>query len=291
MAPGHSDTFNLFSDPRVSGSNVAFSGRYGNDYGIYTGVAGSYGVTRIADQSITVPGQSGMFTGFGGTLGLALSGSNIVFIGSGNSGSGIYTGVAGITGVSRLVDYTSTIPGQSAKFSGFSAVALSGNNVVFLAGDAGNRSSIYTTTVGSPAINRVADSSTRVPNQAATVTFSNIGVPIISGSNVAFYGNFYPAGSGSESTGIFLFRDGNLLDVAETGEPLFGSTISSLGGTSYTRDQKFSLDGDTLAFSYTLANGVTGIATFTVPEPSTWLGGALLLGASALTLRRRLGLA
>ena len=122
----------------------------------------------------------------------------------------------------------------------------------------------------------MADYSTTVPNQS--VNFTSFGTPAISGGNVAFIGS-YSGGSGL----FFSQNGGNLLDVIETGEPLFGSTVSAVSFAAAT-----GLDGNGLAYSYTLASGVKGEGYFgAVPEPGTWASGALLVGVAGVSLRLR----
>ena len=93
--------------------------------------------------------------------------------------------------------------------------------------------------------------------------FLDFGFPAISGDTVAFSGN-YGNGSGE---GIFTGNGGPLTTVIKTGDSLFDSTVASL---SFTR---FGLDPDgsgNLAFSYSLADGRSGIAMATpVIEPGT----------------------
>lgn len=90
--------------------------------------------------------------------------------------------------------------------------------------------------------------------------------PVISGNNVAFVAA-YNAGFGagiftgtvlsvSGGNSLYLYQNGTLDDVAAVGEPLFSSTIAALGSSLS------GLDGNHLTYSYTLANGVTGIGTF-----------------------------
>jgi hypothetical protein len=64
------------------------------------------------------------------------------------------------------------------------------------------------------------------------------------------------------------------------GDPLFGSTLQSIG-FNLADQEAFNNRGE-LAFGYTLANGVTGVAVLTVPEPA-----ALGLLPAGLLLRRR----
>lgn len=67
------------------------------------------------------------------------------------------------------------------------------------------------------------------------------------------------------------------------GDPLFGSTLESFGFN--LADQEAFNNRNELAFGYTLANGDSGIAVLTVPEPG--LAGATLFVALPLLLRRR----
>ncbi len=85
----------------------------------------------------------------------------------------------------------------------------------------------------------------------------------------------------SGGNGLFLGDGTTTTQVIRTGDALFGSTVSLLdvGETGLN-------DAGQLAFKYTLANGVSGVAVAAaVPEP----GSALLLlgGAALLGLRRR----
>ena len=114
---------------------------------------------------------------------------------------------------------------------------------------------------------------TAVPGRGV---FTSFGIFSVSRAEIAFSAVSDLSGtSGDTSNGLFLYRGGSLLDVAAVGEPLFGSTISSLSlATS-------GLDGDTLTYTSVLADGVSGVATFSaVPEPSTWA----LVGLGALVL-------
>ena len=119
----------------------------------------------------------------------------------------------------------------------------------------------------------IADYTTAAPGRGV---FTSFGIFSVSRAETAFSAVSYLSGtSGDTSNGLLLYRGGSLLDVAAVGEPLFGSTISSLSlATS-------GLDGDTLTSAYVLADGVSGVATFSaVPGPSTWA----LVGLGALVL-------
>ena len=277
-APGRTAPLNNFYNPLISGNNVAFdgynySGGKTNFTGIYTATAGTQGISALADSSTIPPGQTTAFAQF---YGFAISGDNVVFRGNTSTGGGIYTGSVSTRTLTRIEDNTTSVPSQSGTFYNTGSFGISGSTVAFLGYyNSGNSQGIYTGAVSTPGVaTRIADYSTIAPKQ--TAAFSSFGAFSISGSTVAFFGSY---GNGE---GIFLSRGGTLLDVAETGESLFGSTISGLSFSSS------GLDGNDLAFGYTLTNGVSGIATVVVPEPATWLGGAGLLAAAGLTLRRRL---
>src|SRR5208282_5151106 len=110
-------------------------------------------------------------------------------------------------------------------------------------------------------------------NQAAPIGTFNGGFdnPSISNGEVAF-SDYY---DGFSQQGIFTDIGGTLTPVLETGDALFGSTITSLdiGGSGLDEN------GD-IAFSYSLSNGVSGVAIAAVPEPAS----ALLLSVSLLGL-------
>jgi len=107
--------------------------------------------------------------------------------------------------------------------------------------------------------------------------FTDFGtLPSVSGSNVAFVGVY----SGGRGLYVELAgAGGSLMPLLNTGDPLFGSTVSNitLGSTGF--------DNNTLAVAYTLADGRSGIATTSVPEPASV--GLLLVGAGIILRRRR----
>ena len=107
---------------------------------------------------------------------------------------------------------------------------------------------------------RIADTNTLVPGLAGVV-FTGFGEePSIAAGNVAFTGNFTK--NSATQTGIFVSYAGTLYDEINTGDTLFNSTVTALSINTFS----FSLDGTTLAFDYTLANGVSGVATFVIPS-------------------------
>ena len=88
--------------PGISGNTAVF--QCTQSRGTYVGTIGSGSVGSVADFTTTVPGQGVPFTSFEGSP--AISGSNVVFQGGWASGSGIYTGTAGVTAATAIADTT-----------------------------------------------------------------------------------------------------------------------------------------------------------------------------------------
>jgi hypothetical protein len=286
-------TFSTFLDtPSISGNNVAFVGNYTRDIfsgtgnqGIFanTGTGGT--LTTIATNdagSNAVPG-GGIFAGFGYP---GISGSNVVF-------RGLYTGGTGSDGIfantgagGTLIAIATGGTGASAQVSGggtFSNLgypSLSGSNVAFRAtytGGTGSDGIFANTGAGGTLTTIATNGSAQAPGGG---TFSTFGVfSSISGSNVAFQAD-YTGGTGT--TGIFLSAGGSLTPVITT------DTVSPFGSAFSTFNLgPQGLDGTSVVFSYTLADGRSGIALAAIaPEPGTLA--LLALGGMLVLVRRRI---
>ena len=265
-APGHG-AFNSFAfPPSVSGNNVAFIAGYSGGQGIYTGSVGVVGAAKVVDPSDTAPGH-GAFTGFFDSP--SVSGSNLAFRGIYSGGEGIYTGSVGATGAFKVVDLTDTAPGHGT-FTFFVPPSISGSNLAFLGGYSGGQG-IYTGSVGATGVAKVVDTGDTAPGHGVFTGFGNSSV---SGGNVAFFG-WYSGGFG-----LYLANGGaggSLSAVLNTGDALFGSTVTDLSMG------RFAYDNDAIAFSYTLANGRSGVGVAIVPEPAS----LSLLALGGLTVLRR----
>ncbi len=304
-APGQTggQTFTNVSNSAASGSNVVFGGDFSGGAGLYLNTAGTTGISRIVDSSSQVSGQT---IGFTTVTGVSVSGSTAAFGAIYNKTAtsnyynldGIFTtGIDG-TGLTLAAGTGTAVPGQTGKtFTGFGLAAMKGTTLLFAAGY-GTGSGLYQETVGSTAISRVVDTSTAVPGKGA-LTFMNLSGYATNGTNVVFTGSYGGSGMATNSItispnavappatqgeGIFLESGGNLVKILSTGDTLFGSTVTDVA----TDDTSY--DGNEIAFSYILGNGMAGVAVvdIAVPEPATWLGGMLLLGGAGLGLRRRL---
>jgi len=171
--------FSSFSNPSVSGSNLAISGgNNGGGFGIYTGTVAAVGNTKIADTTTGRPG-GGVFIGFGNNP--SISGSTLAFRGDYNGGRGIYTGTVGVTGATKVVDGGNTAPGHGA-FTDFGHPAISGNNLAFPGSYRGG-SGLYTGTVGATGAAKIVDTGDTAPGHGVFTGFAD---PSISGNKIGF---------------------------------------------------------------------------------------------------------
>ncbi|HEX3358345.1 MAG TPA: hypothetical protein VHS31_15335 [Tepidisphaeraceae bacterium] len=113
----------------VSGNNVVFHGNYSGGSGVFTGTLGSTVFSKVISTADTAPGHTA-FTRFDAT---SISGNNVAVVGEWSSGSGIYAGIAGTAGVTKIVDTTDF----GNKYSSFSSVIASGNEIAFQADSGG----------------------------------------------------------------------------------------------------------------------------------------------------------
>ena len=301
-------TFNQLSEITLSNTSVAFRGRFAlpgqsNAFGVFSGDGGP--LTTIANTGVSAP--SGIFLS---VLDPSISGGTVAFRGTDNDGNGVFVSNGGqITTLLREGD-----AGASGIFTAFLNVVISESSVAFLAKHSGH-SGVFRTSEGmvtkiakhadasphglltgfhelSASGNRVAFrviygngsksgivygagealTTVAVTGSAASFgTFIGFNEPAISGTTVAFRG-LYTGGDG-----IFIGNGGPLTTVIKSGDPMFGSTIVSVGLGRFGIDP-----GDTgnLAFTYALADGRFGVAIASpVPEPSS----VVLLGVSMLT--------
>ena len=124
VIPGSAPTtFSSFSDPDISGRNVAFFGGRGALTGVYARIDGT--LTKVADDNDTQPGSIQSFRTFSKPV---ISGRQVAFRGLGEF-VGIYVGDGGpLTAIAQAGD---PAPGGGT-FSGFGdTVATDGGEVAF----------------------------------------------------------------------------------------------------------------------------------------------------------------
>ena len=122
-------------------------------------------------------------------------------------------------------------------------------------------------------------------------SFSQFDFPALNGAGQMAFGAFLRGTSGgmSDNYGLYYFDDVlGLLPVARKGDPFLGSTITLLGfnNSIESRSDEFSGINELSQFAYrfVLADGRSGIAIWTVPEPASLA--LLALAAAVLPLRR-----
>jgi hypothetical protein len=137
--PGRDENFGGFDwDLYTSfdGRNVAFAG-YGAHWGVYTDVGGY--LHAVADETTPVPAASGLFTEFGNAV---IDDGVIAFLGKGPDGtSGVYR--TSETGLERVADTSTLVPGGTGPFDGFGKIALDNGNIVFEASSADEKLGLY----------------------------------------------------------------------------------------------------------------------------------------------------
>jgi hypothetical protein len=220
-------------------------------------VRGVYASDGVSTTTIT---ETGNLTRFVFGTSINDSGSVAFSSVSGPSG-GVYAGSGG-----PLV----TIADKSGPFNVFIGNTFAMNNdgtVAFVADlDAGGVG-VFTGN-GGP-VTTVADDS------GPFAAFGFLAVPINDSGEVAFLATL----DGSSAFGIYTGGDPMSDQVIREGDSLFGSTLAQL-----TRGLDVNDDG-TIAFSYLLASGVSGVAVArVVPEPAALLLGAMV--AVALLSRK-----
>lgn len=262
-SPAPIGTFTTIGNPRGDAGKMSFNGTFngGNSTGIFTVV----GTTATALNVTGDAGPGGAFSGFGTP---ASSGGNTAYQGSTATSRANYIH----NGTTRT-----TVMTLGDSVTGFGIAtdiqqpAISGSTLAFQVLGAGNTGAIVKGTAGNLTV--LAKTGQAAPVGLFTGFSSRVS---IANDDVVFLGN-YTGGSG-----VFLSDNGVLKTVIKTGDSLFGSTVTTLLVSTESID-----DLTNVAFSYTLANGVSGVAfaNEAVPEPGTVFGIVALAG---LVAKRRL---
>ncbi len=209
--------------------------------GIYTG--NGNGTTQL------VVDNTGQFTFFGADPVLNNSGT-VVFSGSlVSTENGLYLGTVGGNGVTTTVLTAAATPLYAFDASPFindhGQIAFRANE------DATSQSGIFTVNQDGTSLRTIVST--------GNGPFSQVRAPIINDlGTVAFYG-FTDAGG----TGIFIGGDPVADKVIAVGDPLFGSTVNTLGFFRGINNR------NEIVFNYTLADGRDGIARAQLTPPAT----------------------
>ena len=256
--------------PMIDGHNVAFRAWNGEGWGVFTSVAGV--LETSADQATANPNGAGKISV---DSEFALEGTSVAYLGGTESGNGIFVANAGIARV--VADDATAVPGGVGAFTGFlPAVSFDDGNIAIEGGSTLSLDplallyGIYAEIDG--VLVRIADTETLIPGSAETFDgFTSLDHGLsISGESVAFSGG----GGASFTRGLYVYRDGEIHKLIETGDNLDGKVVDGIdfGSEGYS--------GDQIAFLASFDDGTSGVYLASIPEPGT----ALLLAAGLLAL-------
>lgn len=231
---------------------TAFSGTSSGGDAIYTRLGAS--TTAIAATGQAAPVIGGNFSSFGG---LALNDqSTVAFTGfSDNGARAIYTGSGGTLSV--MASSLQAAPGLTGNFNAFFDTLLSNTGLVAFRGQAAGGQGIYIAPGG--VAQAVVTTGQAAPNIGGTfsgfsrVALNDLGV-------VGFIGT-----SNNGARGIYLGDGQEFITAAYIGQPVGGSTISSVtfvGGADRGGSSQMNNNGQ-IAYAATLANGNTSVLLFT----------------------------
>ena len=246
-APGHGAFTSFYLPPSVSGGNVAFAASYGGGSGIYTGSVGATGAAKIVGVGDNAPGSKRFIELFAPLV----SGSNLVFGGrffEAWFNTGIYTGSVGATGAAKVVEVGDTASGHGA-FNFVGSPSISGSNLAFVGGYS-DGIGIYTGSVGATGAVKVVDTGDTAPGHG---TFTNFRSPSLSGSNLAFIGD-YSGGSGIYTGSVGATGVAKVVEVGDTapGHGAFEGLYHSGGGDA----DELSVSGSNVAFRGADSDGI-----------------------------------
>ncbi len=305
-APDGDGTYSILSSAGINASGqVSFAGRLigtTNTEGLFRG-DGTAGPVQIARDGETVPGGNGEYSTFG-TAVINDSGQvAYTTILSGTAGgttdnSGVYR-ADGSNPTIELVRRGDLVPdgnGNHRNFGGVTinasgASAYTGFSLSNTSGGSEDERGIFLSGP-SPAIQLqlIREGDTVPGGNGVFSAFST--AALNDAGQIALLANLRDTvGGATDNEGIFFYDTSlGLMTVAQKGDSLFGDTITALffsgyGGEAGDEASGFNELGQ-VAFNFTLADGRSGIAVWSVPEPGTFA--LFSVGALAL-LRRRSG--
>jgi len=215
--------------------------------------------TKIADVSTTAPGVGSNFTSLSS---ISIDGGNVVFLGvsNGNATPGIYTATAGGLSLAEVADTTTvgTDSGNSlgSPFSNVLTPSISGTSIAFR-GITNSFTGIYTGSIGTIGASLVAQQND--PAVELHEKISNVVAPAISGSHVAFFGNYINDGTGGVSgSGLYVGTAG----VHATPTLVTDRLTSAPGHSNFVSfNSDLSADGNLVTFRGNYNGGGNGIYT------------------------------
>ena len=311
-APGGNGSFSSFdSRPALNDAGqAAFRGiltgtsdGQSDNEGIYRGDGTT--LTQVARTGQAAPDGNGSFSSFGFNPALNDAGQAAFFgaltgtSGGSSDNVGIFRGDG--TTLTQLARRGQAAPDGNGSFSGFGprpALNDAGQAAFFgaLTGTSGGSSDDIGLFRGDGTmLTQLAREGQAAPASDGMLdgVLSNLFVPALNDlGQLAFLGDIdlQDGGPTDDELGLFFHDDLlGLTSVARTGESFDGSTITGLtfspGGIQQDEGSGPNNLGQ-VAYGYTLADGRTGVAVWSIPEPSA-AGSLGLLSAFALRRRRR----
>jgi hypothetical protein len=274
--PGGTGNFTDFvlTDLCISGDSTAFiGGGSGDQLGVY--VKSPQDPYRIiADLHTAIPNGTGFFTNFAPTdpyrPAPTVSGSNVAFVGYGDSGqTGVYARYS-TAAVTVIADLNTAIPAGTGNFTGFLPPnpivppnpIISGDAVAFMGFGSGGQQGVYRFSPGDPyhPLVRLADTNTLIPSGVTNTTFGFFRSVSMDGNNVAFVagavsvvtsdGTYIPA-----QAGVYKDIGSDWQRVADLNTPVPGS-LSNFSGFG-----EVAIDPGYVLFEGYDGNGVHGLYT------------------------------
>ena len=232
----------------------AFSGASSGGDAIYTKLGSTTATVAATLQSAPVIG--GSFSIFAG---LALNDQGtLAFTGfSDNGARAIYTGSGGTLAV--LASSLQAAPGLTGNFTSFGDTVLSNTGLVAFRGSATGGQGIYIAPGG--VVQAVVTTGQTAPNIGGT--FASLTTPKLALNDLGIVGFIGTSTNGAR--GIYLGDGQEIITAAYVGQPVSGSTISSVtfaGGADRGSSSQMNNNGQ-IAYSAVLANGNTSVLLFT----------------------------
>lgn len=280
---------------RATLNNTA--GGTSDDTGIFRGDGST--LTQIARTGQSAPDANGSFSNFGSGVSLndagqaAFVGELTGTTGGGSDNAGIFLG-DGST-LTQIIRTGQAAPDANGSFSNFDSPSLNdAGQVAFVgffigtAGGFGDDSGLFRS--DGSILTQIAREGQAAPDANGFFSEFTGGVALNNAGQAAFLGDLTgTVGGSSDDLGLYLFDDGlGLIQIAREGDPFLGSTITELSfapGFSVQDEGSGFNDLGQVAYQFTLADGRSGIALYTIPEPASLT--LLALGVAALTRRSR----
>lgn len=254
------ETYSEFGEgfPVISGSDVTFYGAYPSGSGIYVGDGTA--IETVADQTTDDPeGSAETFQPFPDWP--WIDGSFVSFIGILLGQPGVY--LSDGSSIATVVERGDPVPGSAETFEDLYVPSVSAGAVAFRAETSDGGEGVY---LADGPLMTVADHTTPIPGGSGE-TFSFFGVPVVSGSEVAFVGTSFMAGR----AGLYVGSGGPLTVVADdtTSPPGTAESFTSFGNYSFADGAVAFVGAGSGFHGVYLSNGtdLSVVADLSTPRP------------------------